>query len=191
MTASNLAGIGAGRGRPALSDLRRATSTAYHAVFHQLVRHSASDFLPGGSGSEIAEIARWYTHAGVLDAAGLVLEAAKGKPLPQVRKADRTSVMAIRSAGGGTAPTELVTVADAFQTLQAARRSADYDGNDDPVRAVTVNHVQDAEAAVKTARTLWQAGGSSKSPARSKAPHAAYLIFLKLALLKSGGPRAR
>lgn len=191
VTASNLAGIGAGRGRPAPSDLRRATSTAYYAVFHQLVRHSASDFLPSGSEDEIAEIAGWYTHTGVLDAAGLVLGAATGKPLPQVKKADRTGVMAIRSAGGGTVPTELVTVADAFQTLQAARHSADYDGNYDPVRAVTVNHVQDADAVLRASRSLWGSGGAPRSTKTRKDANAAYRTFLRLALLKSGGPRTR
>ena len=121
-TASKLAGVGATAGRPALSDLRRATSTAYHAVFHQLVWHSASGFLPSGSGDDKAEIARWYTHRGVLDAAGLVLDAASSTQLSSIGKHDRTSVMAIRTASDGPVDRGLVTVADAFQTLQAAHR---------------------------------------------------------------------
>lgn len=57
-----------------------ATSTAY-ALFHQIVRHRAFDFLPKGSESEIAEIVRWHTHTGTLDAAGLVIDAASTTPL--------------------------------------------------------------------------------------------------------------
>lgn len=100
-TASHLAGAGAGRGRPALSDLRRATSTAYYAVFHQVVRHSAYDFLPNGSEDDIAEIARWYTHTGVLHGAGLVVTAASSKPLRHIGKGDRAAAMALRVAGSG------------------------------------------------------------------------------------------
>lgn len=188
-TAERLAGVGAGRGRPALSDLRRATSTAYYALFHQLVRHGAFDFLPDGGESEVAEIARWYTHTGLLEAAGLVINAALPLPLASIKKANRTSVMAIRTAAGGTIHPDIVTVADAFQSLQQARHSADYDGNYDPVRAVTINHVQDAEAALKTTWSLWRAGWS-KTPSRQSA-HATYLTFLRLALLKTGGPRSR
>lgn len=121
-TAGKLAGLRAGAGRPAVSDLRRATSTS------------------------------------------------------------------IRSAGDGV-PSQLVVVADAFQALQSARHSADYDANYDPVRAVTINHVQDAETALKAAYSLWRASTSPK-PHR-QAAHATYSGYLRLALLKSGGPKGR
>ncbi len=188
-TASKLAGSGSGAGRPALSDLRRATSTAYYALFHQIVRHSAFDFLPSAAESEVAEIARWYTHTGVFTAAALVMDAGSPAPLPGIRKTDRTSVMAIRSAGRNRVAADLITVADAFRTLQQARHSADCDGNYDPVRAVTINHVEDAEAALTATRSLSRAGLSPKANRRSD--NAAYRTFLRLSLLKSGGPRSR
>lgn len=188
-TAFSLAGSGAGAGRPALADLRRATSTAYYALFHQVVRHGAFAFLPNGSEDEIAHIARWFTHTGILDAAGLVLEAEGSRSLEQIRKADRAAVMAIRSSSGGEVPSQLVLVADAFQSLQEARHRADYDGNYDPVRLVAMNHVQEADAAVRATWQMWSSDGTNRADRRHWWP--TYECFLKLALLKSGGPRGR
>lgn len=188
-SAKKLAGSGAGRGRPALSDLRRATSTAYYALFHQILRHGAFAFLPGGVENEIADVSRWFTHAGIKDACTVVLQADSGKPLPQIKKDSRTSVMALRSAGGGRVSPQLVTIADSFISLQEARHSADYDGNYDPVRAVTLNHVQDADAALRECWSLWRAATSPRSHRQADA--AAYRVFLRLALLHSGAPRAR
>lgn len=188
-TARKLAGVGSGAGRPAVSDLRRATSTAYYAVFHQIVRHSALDFLPSATENEVADLTRWYTHTGLIAASELVNDAAGPRALSGVGKNDRTAVMSIRSSAGGSVPRQPVVVADALQTLQAARHSADYDGNYDPVRAVTINHVQDAEAALKATWSLWRAGASPKPKRRSS--HEAYRVFLRLALLKSGGPKGR
>ncbi len=189
VTAERLAGLGAGRGRPALSDLRRATSTAYYALFHQVVRHAAFEFLPEASEPEAAEIARWLSHNGVFSAAGLVLGAASNKTSQQFGKHDRIAVASIRSAAAGAVPPGVVTVVDAFQSLQLAREAADYDGNYDPVCAVTLNHVQDAQGALAASRLLWT---GQKSPgARKRGMDMTYRMFLKFALLKSGGPKGR
>lgn len=189
LTAEKLAGVGASQGRPAFCDLRRATSTAYYALFHQVIRHGAYDFLPSATAKEAADVARWFTHSGVLAAAGLVLSANTNKPLSQFSKHDRVAIMAIRSASGGLPGWRLVIVVDAFQSLQAARVSADYDGNYSPVRAVTINHVQDAKAALKETRLLWN--GQQTSGAWGSGTDPGYSTFLRLALLKSGGPRGR
>lgn len=188
-TAKKLAGVDAGRGRPALADLRRATSTAYYALFHQIVRHGSFVFLPGGTEPEVAEVARWFTHTGVLSAATLVTEAASVRGADRIKKPYRTGVLALRSAAMGAIPGDLVTVADAFRSLQEARHGADYDGNYDPVRAVTINHVQDAEAAVKATWSMWLARGSSNPDRRTVSE--AYVCFLRLALLQSGPPKGR
>lgn len=189
VTAERLAGVGAGRGRPALSDLRRATSTAYYALFHQLIRHASFEFLPEASETDAADVARWFSHKGVFVAAGLVLEAASRKAPSQFGKHERTAIVSIRAAAGGTVPGGLETVADAFQSLQAAREDADYDGNYDPVRAVTLNHVQDAKQALTETRLLWN--GQASPGSRRTAIDPAYRTFLRLALLESGGPRGR
>lgn len=58
--------------------------------------------------------------------------------------------MALRSAAGHQPiHQDLVIIADSFGTLQAARHDADYNGNYDPVRASAMNHIDDAEAALK------------------------------------------
>lgn len=189
-TAESLAGIGAGRGRPALSDLRRATSTAYYALFHQLIRHGAFDFLPEASENEAADIARWFSHTGVLSAAGLVLDAASQKQTVHFKKSDRAAIASLRAVGPGSRPRPyLIGVADAFQSLHEARTSADYDGNYDPVRAVTINHIQDAKAALEWARLMWK--GQSQPRAWGQGIDPDYRTFLRFALLKSGGPRGR
>lgn len=189
-TAEKLAGYEAGPGRPPLSDLRRATSTAYYALFHQILRHGAIDFLTEATEEEIADISRWYTHKGVHDAADLVLLAASDRPTALVKREKRQGVMAIRAANGGVVPDELVQLADAFQDLQAARHSADYDGNYDPARAVTLAHVEAAQQGLEAAWQLWRFGQQTRNAAR-RDKHTSYLIFLRLALLISGGPKAR
>lgn len=186
-TAQTLAGIEAGRGRPRFSDLRRATSTAYYAVFHQLLRHGALDFLPSGGESEWAEVARWFTHSGLRRSANWVALACEPRKEPP--KDDKSPVMILRTCWDRNPPSELLFVADTFSSLQDARHQADYDGNYDPTKQVTINHVDDAEAALKSMDRLWRAGHSKQSARR--AAHKSYLTFLRLALLASGGPRRR
>lgn len=188
-TAQALGGIAAGRGRPALSDLRRATSTAYYAVFHQFIRHGAYDFLPEANEDEAAHISRWYTHTGVLRASELVALAGTPTELARIKRGSRSGVIALRAAGGGSVPLSVLKIADAFRTLQEARHSADYDGNYDPVRSVTIGHITDAEQALGTMRYLWRSG-SVQAPDRLR-EHAGYRTFLRLALLKSAGPQDR
>lgn len=189
-TAWRLSGDGSGAGRPALSDLRRATSTAYYALFHQIIRHGAFDFLQGDDEAEIAEIARWFTHTGVLSAAQMVVDAASTRRLDQIKKEKRAAVMALRSVSPQQViPTDLLQVAESFISLQEARHRADYDGNYDPVRSVTINHVQDAEVAVHATWRLWR--GYFVQNQRRRQEHEAYACFLRLALLSSGGPKGR
>ena len=110
VTAENLAGVWAGQGRPALCDLRRATSTAYYALFHQIVRHGAFEFLPEADEEQMAEIARWFTHRGILAAAGMVLDAATHKGAAQFNRHDRKAIVSIRSACVGAVPVRMETV---------------------------------------------------------------------------------
>lgn len=189
-TATKLAGFGAGPGRPALADLRRATSTAYYALFHQIIQHGAMDFAPAADKTVLATVARWYTHTGIRIAADAVITGDRPVALAKVRKQDRNAVMALRSAAGASPgqalPKDLVVVADTFVNLQAARHSADYDGNYDPVRAVTMNHVIDAEGALNSTWSMWNAPAWTEPGV-----FRAYQSFLRLALLYSGGPKPR
>jgi hypothetical protein len=60
--ANALAGGTAGRGRPRTAFLRRATSTAYYALFHELVQHGARRAAGTGPAEHRQAIGRWYAH---------------------------------------------------------------------------------------------------------------------------------
>lgn len=184
-TADQLAGRGQGRGRPSLSNLRRSTSTAYYALFHQITRHGALASVSTASEAEVAYVARWFTHTGVRQASTWVLKA-ESKKIPA--KADVHPVELIRSRKAQP-PAQLLSVAEAFIELQNARHDADYSNDYSPVRYTTLDHVDTAEAAVKDAWSMWRAKDSPK-PARLEL-FDSYSRFLQLALLASGGPKAR
>ena len=185
-TAARLAGMNAGPGRPALCDLRRATSTAYYALFHQLIRHGVLAAFPTSSEFETSRIARWFTHAGVRQSCGAVLVAASTN---EPRREDREAVALIRRHPSAAVPDDLVVVAEAFAQLQDARHLADYSNEYDPVRYVTLDHVNTAERALRATWSMWRAGDSPR--AARKSTHDVYSRFLHLALLRSGGPRSR
>lgn len=151
------------------------------------MRHGCLDFLPSANEDEVAEIARWFTHTGVLKATQRVTLAADPRQLDQIAKEHRTSVLILRNAGQFSA--RVLAVADAFQLLQDARHRADYDGTYDPYRAVTMNHVNDARSAVESTWWLWRSQWSRKDWRLNE--YATYRSFLRLALLDSGGPKTR
>lgn len=185
-TAAKLAGKDAGPGRPALCDLRRATSTAYYALFHQILRHGVVAAVPTATEAEISRVARWFTHTGVRQSAGWVVSAASSNA---PRKEDREAVQLLRGGPCQGVPPQLLQVAEAFIQLQDARHLADYSNDYDPIRYVTIDHVDTADLAVRATWSMWRAGQSTKQSRLDV--HDSYRRFLHLALLKSGGPRAR
>lgn len=62
-----LAGRGAGAGRPRTIELRRAISTAYYALFHELVAQCTADMIRDGAGTTDTEarVRRWVAHSDV------------------------------------------------------------------------------------------------------------------------------
>ncbi len=184
-TAEKLAGRDAGRGRPALCDLRRGSSTAYYALFHQITRHGAAAAIPTASEADISNITRWFTHTGVRQASDLVVVAAGPN---QPRKPDASAVQLLRS-GGNTIDPDVLAVAESFASLQDSRHAADYDHDYNPVRFQTLEHVDAAELALRRTWSLWRANSSTRQSRRRA--HDAYHRYLCLALLKSGGPRTR
>lgn len=185
-TAEKLAGKSAGRGRPALCDLRRATSTGYYALFHQITRHGALVAVPTSSEDEIAEVSRWYTHTGIRKAASWVQYADRRTPPP---KEAAPGVRLLRTSKDQPPPAPLLLVAESFIELQNARHDADYSHLYDPVRYTTLDHVTTADKAVRTTWSLWRARTSSNPLRRDL--HDGYSRFLSLALLASGGPKIR
>ena len=183
-TADRLAGRDAGRGRPALCDLRRATSSAYYALFHQITRHGVYASIPTADEHDVALVARWFTHQGVRAAADAVVKAAGGRP----GDADVAVVM-LRTSSGRPVPPDLLLVAEAFGELQDARHDADYSNDYDPVRYTTIAQVDLADRAVRATWSMWRASRSSKADRADL--HDSYRRFLQLALLRSGGPKNR
>jgi hypothetical protein len=184
-TAGRLAGRQAGPGRPALCDLRRATSTAYYALFHQITRHGAFASVGTATEDEVSFLARWYSHTGIRAAAELVVVADSSNA---PKKGDRTSVELLRGRSGSV-PDKLLLVAETFVELQDRRHEADYSNDYDPVRYATLDHVDSADAAVRAAWSMWTGGESTR--ASRQTTHDSYRRFLQLALLKSGGPKTR
>ena len=90
-----------GAARPTETDLRRAVSTAYYALFHCLAG-TAADLLTGSSGSpEWQQVYRALEH---------------GKARSACQQQDVMREF----------PTEVRTFADTFVDLQKARQQADY-----------------------------------------------------------------
>lgn len=101
-----------GPGQPRNSNLRRAVSAAYYALFHAIGWAMAAQLLPDGSESEHARLTRSLDHDALRKVCGWV---AKGDTPPQ---AVADLVDAVR--------TEVVVVdlADAFLELREKRHAA-------------------------------------------------------------------
>lgn len=144
--ADELAGRGAGPGKPRTIALRRAISTAYYAVFHVLGQHTALRLL-GDSGwtQTHASVARWITHtdlAALADAANKRGNAALQRAL-------------------GTVDPKLADLAQDFIDLQSARHGADYDDYFEVSKASTLSYVDAAHSAVKSADLLFTSSDQS------------------------------
>lgn len=63
--ADELGGRGAGCGQPRTTNLRRAVSTAYYALFHCLALSTARSALPDASQEEVFGVARYVSHAAI------------------------------------------------------------------------------------------------------------------------------
>lgn len=98
----------AGGKKPSQVNLRRATSSAYYALFHCLAR-ACADLMVGGSGSDRSSRA-WSQ----------VYRSLEHGPAKNSCANQLTMV---------TFPAEIQDFANAFRTLQAKRHSADYDPN--------------------------------------------------------------
>ncbi|MBI5363679.1 MAG: hypothetical protein HZA53_10910, partial [Planctomycetes bacterium] len=104
------------RGSPTQGGLRRATSTAYFALFHFLVDEAAR--------------AHMGSHRARSSARGLLARAFQHTTMVQASKAFSSSPMhpRLQAALGTPVPMELLReVAATFCDLQRARHTADYD----------------------------------------------------------------
>lgn len=139
--ADRLAGRFAGAGRPRTVELRRAVSSAYYALFHELAGRGTVALLgasAGGWSSEQAAVSRWIDHGHL-----------------------RSLCSAVTGSGAATlvdilqhAHVDVVRLADAFVTLQDARHRADYDDTYDLTRANALGLIDSARDAVETSGAL-------------------------------------
>lgn len=143
--AGELAGENAGSGRLGTTRLRRAISTAYYAVFHELVIQATRE-LVGDRGAVkrggTSPATRWFGHNDLRRLA----EAVTG---PGGKHRAISPVL-------GDVHSDVVRVAEAFVALQEARERADYDHNYDVRRRDARYYVAQARDAVATARRLYQ-----------------------------------
>lgn len=106
------------RRKPSQANLRRAVSSAYYALFHQLVEDSSAELI--GGGRENVELRgllrRAYVHSDMQKASKSFASDRGGLPL------------GIRACvHGEKLPPELTRMAKTFVVLQEARHEADYD----------------------------------------------------------------
>jgi hypothetical protein len=153
--ADRLAGKGAPPGAPRSVDLRRAISTAYYALFHELVIEATNELVDKNAvkdgGSSLAT--RWFEHKDIRELADAVAG----------RGAKHRNVVEVL----GRPDPHLVRVAESFVSLQTARHRADYDYNFTVDRSLAFQYVDLARDAVAAARRL------------EKAREPSYVRFLK------------
>lgn len=137
--AYHLAGRGAGPGKPRTIWLRRAISTAYYAVFHELTTQAAAELAESARSDQQHKAARWISHTDLRALADGVL--------------GRGSARAVLTVLDPLAP-EPELVSRRFVQLQDARHQADYDHGYATPRSQALKLVDFADQAVRTARHL-------------------------------------
>jgi uncharacterized protein (UPF0332 family) len=132
--------------KPRQASLRRATSSAYYALFHLLTGDAASVLGPQLSPSARAQLQRCFNHAQIKEVCAKLQQT----NLPRN----------IETLIGSPVSASLKSVALAFIVLQDARHSADYDLNSRWNRArarQSVEKARDAFALWKTIRKTSEA----------------------------------
>lgn len=122
------------------ANLRRATSTAYYALFHLLIREATDLILPRRQDAGLrAVVARAVTHADLL----AVAKSASGGNLGGL-------FTAVTSATG--LPADLKLVASSAMELQKARHEADYN----TARHISRREAKESVAQADRAFAAWQ-----------------------------------
>ena len=125
-----------GKGRPRQTDLRRAVSSAYYAIFHLLTQECSRRLAIQASIRPI--IARAFDHGQMKQACSVFAN----KQLPENLKSIVPSILS---------SSDLQLVAKAFVKLQESRHRADYDTRSN--RGFTRH---DADAEIRRARVAFE-----------------------------------
>ena len=129
--------------------LRRATSSAYYAAFHQITQHGAAWMVHRGGPDQEEAVTRWFDHGSIDKAAGLLVQM-----VADPRTGDRTGA---RRLFPNLAGSPVLAVAAAFSTLQGRRHEADYAHDVDVTRAATVADIERAETLLERTDAMWEA----------------------------------
>lgn len=134
--------IGRHKRRPKQASLRRATSAAYYALFHELTTAAATRAVGTTAPASFAgAVARTFDHRVMRDASA---DFVKATPPAKLR----------RLLDGVPVPQDLRDLADAFVVLRVRRHAADYDLVRRLLKADTGQGVDLAEEAVGLCRQL-------------------------------------
>lgn len=126
-----------GKGRPRPIWLRRAVSSAYYALFHQLCREAAEHLIPKGSPQQRLKLARAFGHGDMK------------KTCARIAGREGGGNQHLRPLLDSLKGTGIEDVAASFVDLQEARHRADYDHLADFSKAVALAHLRDAEKAIQ------------------------------------------
>lgn len=129
-------------GRPRNALLRRAVSSAYYALFHEISRRAAEQLLPSAPTAASLSLTRAFSHAQINLACAWIAQRESREPPARLKPV----VDALSS-------TSIVPIAEAFYDLHKAREAADYNHLDDNIaKSTVVATIEDAEAAMKRFR---------------------------------------
>jgi hypothetical protein len=134
--------IAALKKRPRQSVLRRAVSTAYYALFLELVHDAGRNLAPASPAALAAIVSRQLQHKQMVDAC------------KQWEKGAKSDSPWKAYLPAGTVPAALVDVAAAFVELQEARHEADYSLGARLSKAAANAAVQQARDAIRDWRAL-------------------------------------
>lgn len=135
------------RGRPRETDLRRAVSTTYYALFH-CVAETGADLLVGGAGADRSRPA-WRQVYRALD-----------HGVARQRCEKRNFITRF--------PDEIQHFASIFCRMQTNRHAADYDPDASFVKSEVLDMISDAEIAIN---------GFQNSPSKDRCAFAVYVLL--------------
>lgn len=128
------------RTRPRQASLRRATSTAYYALFHFLIREAVRQIGPNLSAENYNRAYRWFDHGAMARVAKSFSE--------KIVRIEKSKDVLIQSNNSG-----IQFIAQLFADLQELRHLADYDAGAIFLRADVLAKID----GVDTAFWAWQA----------------------------------
>jgi hypothetical protein len=129
------------KGAPRQANLRRAVSTAYYAVFHELCRAVSNTFVPAHSGKAQATFYRALGHRELRSRC----EELARKTLPK---------KLVELFGNNALPIEVIKFCRTFVGLQELRHACDYDPDHVSSLDEVETAISDAEEAIIALKQL-------------------------------------